>query len=103
MEYSNSFALNLGAADDYVSLFQHADIIFAYSTAFSATQFSPELGALVMDREWSELLGQSCSSGCVAITTDRALDPAYGWVLVDRMDVENPDVFGTTGFVHVRG
>lgn len=98
---SNSLALHLGGANEYVSLLKGADIVFAYSTAFSAKSFSPELGALILDREWSEFLGESCSPGCVAITTDRALDPAYGWDLVDRMDVENPDVFGTTGFVHV--
>lgn len=98
---SNTFALRLGAAGDHVRLLQEADCIFAYSTAFSAKQFSPELGALILDREWSELLGQSCSLGCVVITTDRALDPRYGWKLLDRLDVENPDVFGTTGFVHI--
>lgn len=99
---SNSLTLHHGAASEYVDLFKQADLVFAYSTAFSATSFSPELGALIMDPEWSEFLGEACSPGCVAITTDRALDPACGWELVDRREVENPDVFGTTGFVHVR-
>jgi len=98
----NSFSLHLGPAKEYYHLFQEADIVFAYSTAFSATHFSPELGALLMDKEWSQLLGESCRPGCVVITTDRALDPMYGWELVDRLDVENPDVFGTTGFVQIR-
>jgi hypothetical protein len=98
----NSLSLYVGAADQFATLFKDADLVFAYSTAFSAQRFSPELGALIMDPEWSELLGNSCSKGCIAITTDRALDPDYGWELIDRRDVENPDVFGTTGYIHIK-
>jgi hypothetical protein len=98
---ANTLSLNLGSAEKYASVLRNADIVFAYSTAFPAKQFSPELSALILDPEWSVLLSKSCSSGCVAITTDRALDPNCGWELVDRMDVENPEVFGTTGYIHV--
>jgi hypothetical protein len=98
---SNSLSLHLGAAEDSSHLFGRADCIFAYSTAFSAKSFSPELGALLLDPEWSSLLSESCKPGCVAITTDRALDPACGWELVDRLDVENQEVFGSTGYIHI--
>jgi hypothetical protein len=96
-----SLALHCGPADQFPDLLGQADIVFAYSTAFPAPSFSPELGALILDSEWSELLSCYCKPGCVAVTTDRALDPLYGWKLVDRLDVENPEVFGSTGFVHV--
>lgn len=98
---SGSLALHLGPAAEFYHLLGQADCIFAYSTAFSAKSFSPELGALLLDPEWSNLLSESCKTGCVAITTDRALDPAYGWELVDRLDVENQEVFGSTGYIHI--
>lgn len=97
----NTLSLNLGTVEDHSSILQTAHLVFAYSTAFPAKHFSPDLGALILDPEWSCLLSQSCSVGCVAITTDRALDPAYNWELVDRLDVENPEVFGTTGYIHI--
>lgn len=97
----NTLSLHLGPAEDFASLLSEADIIFAYSTAFTAKIFSPELGALILGPEWSQMLGKSCKEGCMAITTDRALDPAFGWKLVDRLDVENREVFGTTGYVHI--
>lgn len=98
---SNTLSVNLGPAEKHLSLLHNADIVFAYSTAFPAKKFSPELGALILDPEWSDLLSKACSRGCVAITTDRALDPFYGWELADRLDVENREVFGTTGYVQV--
>jgi hypothetical protein len=100
-----SFTLHLGSAEDLASetsgVLARADIIFAYSTAFAATTFSPAVGALILDHEWSRLLGECCRPGCVAITTDRALDPTYGWVVKDRIDVDNPEVLGSTGYIHV--
>ncbi|KAL3937144.1 MAG: hypothetical protein SGBAC_007682 [Bacillariaceae sp.] len=100
-EEMNTLSLHLGPAENFGSLLRETDCIFAYSTAFTAKVFSPELGALILGPDWSQLLGESCKDGCMAITTDRALDPAYGWQLVDRLDVENREVFGTTGYVHI--
>jgi hypothetical protein len=97
----NSVSLHLGSAQESATVLSSADIVFAYSTAFSAKKFSPELSALILDAEWSELLGRTCRPGCVAITTDRALDPMYGWQLLQRIDVDNPEVFGSTGYIHV--
>lgn len=100
-EEMNTLSMHLGPAENFGSLLRETDCIFAYSTAFTAKVFSPELGALILGPEWSQLLGESCKDGCMAITTDRALDPAYGWQLVDRLDVENREVLGTTGYVHI--
>eukprot|EP00549_Striatella_unipunctata_P017543 CAMPEP_0118708104 /NCGR_PEP_ID=MMETSP0800-20121206/21662_1 /TAXON_ID=210618 ORGANISM="Striatella unipunctata, Strain CCMP2910" /NCGR_SAMPLE_ID=MMETSP0800 /ASSEMBLY_ACC=CAM_ASM_000638 /LENGTH=53 /DNA_ID=CAMNT_0006611181 /DNA_START=14 /DNA_END=175 /DNA_ORIENTATION=+ len=33
--------------------------------------------------------------------TDRILDPSYGWELKDRLDVPNPEVMGSTGYIQV--
>ena len=93
--------LLLGPADAFPHVLSDADIIFAYSTVWATSGFSPELGAMVMDRYWSELLAQSCRKGCIVVTTDRALDPRDGWILLDRMDVDNREVFGSTGFIQV--
>lgn len=103
--HGNSMSLHLGSVQDCAAstLLSNADIIFAYSTAFSAKNFSPELSALILDEEWSERLGQTCRPGCVAITTDRALDPNYGWKLLQQVDVENPEVFGSSGYIQVLG
>jgi hypothetical protein len=98
---THSVSLHLGPAEKFSDLLGQADMVFAYSTAFPANSFSPELGAMILDPEWSRLLSKSCRKGCVAITTDRALDPSFGWELVDRLDVENPGLFGSTGYIHV--
>lgn len=78
-----------------------ADMIFAYSTAFPAKRFCPDLGALLLDPVWTHSLSNACQDGCVAITTDRALDPAFGWELLERIDVENREVFGSTGYISI--
>ena len=94
--------LLLGDAKAYPNILASADIVFAYSTVFpAAEQFNVDLGALVLRPEWSQMLASECQEGCVAITTDRALDPQFGWELIDRMDIENPEVFGSTGYIHI--
>ena len=52
--------------------------------------------------EWSELLADSCKFGTVVVTTDRALNPVNGWVLKNRLDVENPSLLGSTGYISIR-
>ena len=38
----------------------------------------------------------------IAITTDKALDPSYGWKIIDRIEnVPNPEVLDSTGFIHI--
>jgi len=97
----NSLALHLGAAEDLTEVLGRAHLIFAYCTVFKTNGFSEELGAMILDRQWSELLANSCRKGCVVITTDRALDPQHGWELLDRLDVDNREVMGSTGYIQV--
>uniref|UniRef100_A0A7S4MCR6 DOT1 domain-containing protein n=1 Tax=Odontella aurita TaxID=265563 RepID=A0A7S4MCR6_9STRA len=97
-----------GPANSMQDVLANADVIFAYSTVWPTSKsedsvdgFSVELGALILGEEWSKMLAEYCRSGCAVVTTDRALDPSYGWELVDRQDVENPEVFGSTGYIHI--
>ena len=98
---ASSISLHLGPANNFPALLQHADVIFCYSTAFESSHFSEESSALVLAASWSELLSAHCRPGCVCITTDKVLDPARGWRLLSRLDVPNPEVVGSTGFVQV--
>jgi hypothetical protein len=100
----NSLSFQCGSAIDESgrSLLEDAHLVFAYSTAFKATGFDPGVGALILDtEEWSLPLSEACSDGCVVITTDRALNPDLGWRVVERLEVPNPEVLGTTGYIHV--
>ena len=86
------------------SLLAKTSLIFAYSTVWetdSLQPFNEELGAMILSPKWSKTLASTCHNGCVAVTTDRALNPDDGWILVDRMDVENPSVWGSTGYISV--
>ncbi len=103
-EEINSFSFHCGSATDGVGrkLLEDAHLVFSYSTAFKAKSFDPDVGALILDTaEWSLPLSEACPNGCVVVTTDRALNPNLGWKLIERMDVPNPEVLGTTGFIHV--
>lgn len=101
MRGHNTLALHLGAAEDLTDVISHADLIFAYCTTFKTDGFSEELGAMILDQQWSQLLANSCRKGCVVITTDRVLDPRHGWQLLDRLDVDNREVMGSTGYIQV--
>ena len=86
------------------SLLAKTSLIFAYSTVWETDPLQPfneELGAMILSPKWSKTLASTCHNGCVAVTTDRALNPDDGWILVDRMDVENPSVWGSTGYISV--
>jgi SAM-dependent methyltransferase len=98
---SSILHLHLGAAEDWTRVLQQCNLVFLYSTVFSTSGFSEEWGAMILDQEWSGLLSQNCPTGCVVVTTDRALDPNDGWELLDRLDVENREVMGSTGYIHV--
>ncbi len=100
----NSVSFHCGSATDESGkrLLEDAQLVFAYSTAFKAKEFDPDVGALILDtEEWSLPLSEACPNGCVVVTTDRALNPDLGWKMVERIDVPNPEVLGTTGFIHV--
>ena len=97
----NSIHLHLGAAEEWIEVLQCTYLVFLYSTAFPASGFSEAWGAMILDQEWSGLLSKACPTGCVVVTTDRALDPNDGWDLVDQLEVENREVMGSTGYIHV--
>ena len=98
---STKIELYCGPATDFKEVLEKASIIFAYSTVWPASDFSPDIGAYILDSEWSTLLANACNDGCVIITTDRALNPDDGFQIVDRLDVDNPNLAGSTGFVHI--
>ena len=84
------------------SLLSRANILFAYSTVFETntiTPYNPQLQAMLLSPKWSRTLSRVCPRGCVAITTDRALNPEDGWVLLDRIEVKNPAVWGSVGYI----
>ena len=90
--------------DSIRSLLSRTDLIFAYSTVWETSKvrpYDPTLGAMVLSSKWSSALASTCRDGCVAITTDRVLDPNDGWKLLDRMEVENPSVWGSVGYISV--
>jgi hypothetical protein len=99
---SSSLQLCRGAAQEYTHILEQADIIFCYSTVFDTAGFSQETGAMILSTEWMELL-QNCRPGTLVITTDRSCDPAYGWTLLQTMEVENREVMGSVGYIQRKG
>lgn len=90
--------------DTVQSILSQANLLFAYSTVWetdAAQSFNPELGAMVLSSKWSQTLASTCQNGVVAVTTDRVLNPEHGWKLLDRMDVDNPSVWGSVGYISV--
>lgn len=86
------------------SILSEANLLFAYSTVWetdSSQSFNPELQAMVLSSKWSKSLASVCQNGVVAVTTDRVLNPDDGWKLLDRMDVDNPSVWGSVGYISV--
>mmetsp|Transcript_15368 Transcript_15368/g.17876 ORF Transcript_15368/g.17876 Transcript_15368/m.17876 type:complete len:378 (+) Transcript_15368:137-1270(+) len=100
-DHEPTVTLHLGPANELSSVLNQADIIFSYSTVFPTKGFDPDLGAMILSKEWSQMLAQHCKKDCVVITTDRALDPVYGWELMHKLDVDNPKLFGSTGYVSI--
>lgn len=101
---SSSQEADTTTEDNIQSILSNTNLLFAYSTVYEtnkAQPFNPELQAMILSPKWSQTLASVCSEGCVAITTDRALNPKDGWRLVDRMDVENPSVWGSVGYISV--
>eukprot|EP00977_Amphora_coffeiformis_P000190 scaffold54_cov158-Amphora_coffeaeformis.AAC.4 len=96
---TTSLNLHHGLAEEFPGVLQQADIIFMYSTAMQSGPFVPAVQGLLLSRDWNEMLTRYCKPGCIVVTTDRALDPDHGWVHLNRLDVPNPEVFGSTGFI----
>lgn len=98
-EGAPSVSLHLGDANDLSNILHQADIVFTYSTVFDTKCFDERLGAMILSDKWSNMLSNVCQNGCIVVTTDRALDPQHGWELQCSLDVENPKLFGTTGYI----
>ena len=58
-----------------------------------------DMKAMILDDEWSLMLADACKKGTGIVTTDRALNPKHGWSLKQVLDVDNPSLFGSTGYV----
>ncbi|KAJ8598949.1 hypothetical protein CTAYLR_009647 [Chrysophaeum taylorii] len=81
------------------------DVVFAYATAFPAPEWSPDLGAPLLDNRWTRMLQVALrdnSRKCRVMITDRALDPAAGFVLDEVLDVPNRETAGSLVFIHTR-
>lgn len=94
--------LHQGPASEYVHVLKTADIIFCYSTVFSTDDFDPKIGAMILSKEWSQMLSNACKKGTVVITTDRALNPSDGWEFKQSMEVENKSLMGSVGYIAVK-
>ena len=94
---TSSLCLHHGAACEFPDLLQQADLIFCYSTAFESSGFSQETSSMLLSNDWNELVSSHCADSIV-ITTDKSLDSR--WKILDRMDVPNPEVWESTGFIH---
>jgi hypothetical protein len=98
---TSAISSNLGPASDFPKLMNEADLIFCYSTAFPGSGFCQSSAAPLLAAEWSKLFSRHCRPGCVCITTDKALDPLLGWQMIGRLEVPNPEVVSSTGFVMI--
>jgi len=94
--------LHQGPANQYVHVFNKADIIFCYSTVFSTDDFDQNIGAMILSKEWSQMLSNACKRGTVVITTDRALNPSDGWEFKQSLEVENKSLMGSVGYISVK-
>ena len=86
------------------SLLAETTLLFAYSTVWetdSIQPFDPDIQAMVLSPKWSQTLTSLCPNGCVAVTTDRALNPRDGWKLLESMEVDNPSVWGSVGYISI--
>jgi SAM-dependent methyltransferase len=100
-DQTSSISLHLGPASDFPKTISEADLIFCYSTTFSGSVFCQTSLAVLLAPEWSQLFSQHCKHGCICITTDKALDPSLGWRHLGRLEVPNPEVVSSTGFIQI--
>jgi hypothetical protein len=96
---SGRISFHKGPADELGDILLAADIVFAYSTAWECQGFSPETGTMILSDEWNQLFRKYCSQAIV-ITTDRSLN-AKEWTIIDRVEVPNPEVWNSMGYLQV--
>ena len=101
--FGGHLSLHLGPAEKFGRLLSQADILFCYSTAWEASGFSEQAGTLILSPQWNQVLtANTIQRSPLVITTDRALDPAYGWKILEEIDVANPEVFGSRCYIQQR-
>ena len=96
--------LYCGSANEFLNEIHTADIIICYSTAFSSGEFLPSISALLLSPEWNTILTPPLppqqqhpavalkKSTLYCVTMEKALDPNRGWIMVDRINVPNPEI-----------
>lgn len=99
---STKIYFHCGAATDLKRVLSQADIIFCYSTVFDDEGFNADIGAMILSKEWSLMLADVCREGTAVVTTDRALNPAFGWKLKHTLEVDNPSLLQSTGYVSIK-
>ena len=99
---TTNISFHQGAASELTHILSQADIVFCYSTVFDAEGFNVDMGAMVLAKEWSQMLANVCREGAVVVTTDKALNPEHGWVLKHAVEVANPSLLGSTGYISFR-
>ena len=116
---TNTLQFHLGSAENFIQILQQADIIFCYSTAFTSNGFNIDISAMILNDYWCQLLtsqqanidnnnnnnnnnkkDDNVDNNTIIITTEKAIHPKYNWTIIDRIDVPNPEIFGSTGFIH---
>jgi hypothetical protein len=95
-------------ANDATSVLHRADIVFAYSTTWESSGFSTATSSMLLSEPWQQLFTAACTQGSVVITTDRSLDAssttaAATWKMLEQVDVDNPEVGGSAGYIQQRG
>jgi hypothetical protein len=115
----NVWQLHQGPVLDFVQtpVMRNAQLLFCYSTTWTTSPpvtsmlfqegglhaNSLGVGSLILSHEWCQWLEEACPvPGTIVITTDRALDPRFGWKIIDRIDVPNPEVWESTCYIHTR-
>jgi hypothetical protein len=101
-QFNTKIFFHCGAASEFKNIISEADIIFCYSTVFDDEGFNPDIGAMILSKEWSLMLADMCKEGTVVVTTDRALNPMYGWKLEHSLEVDNPSLLQSTGYISVK-
>jgi hypothetical protein len=99
---TSTLCLHLGDAAEFTNVLGDADLIFCYSTAFNGSGFSEQAGAMILGAPWNDLLSQSCPMHALCITTDKALDPGYCWLILKRINVPNREVWESTAYIQGR-
>jgi hypothetical protein len=102
---SSGVHFHCAMAGDATSVLNEADIVFAYSTTWESSGFSTTTSSMLLSEPWQQLFTAGCLPGCVVITTDRSLDASTTvatWSMLEQVNVDNPEVGGSAGYIQQR-